>query len=380
MAGIYLHVPFCVKKCDYCDFISFPEKGMAKEYFASLWREIELCSKENRDREFNTVFFGGGTPSMLPPYYITQTMQCVRDSFNLTIDEATIECNPGTLDEEKLTAYKKAGFNRISIGVQSFDDRLLRSIGRIHTASEAEEAVSLARAAGFDNINIDLMYGLPNQTEEDYITSIERAAGLGVEHISAYSLILEEGTRLYDRVKSGEIYLPDEDAVYDMHRAGMERLSELGYTRYEISNYSKPGKQSLHNLNYWNVGEYLGIGLNSSSALMEDGRLVRFRNADSISEYIDEISKGVLPRRETERVSVEEEMFEWAMLGLRKIEGVDREAFMQRFCAEFADVFAQAVDTLEKMGWLERDERCIRLTDRGLDMQNSALMEFMDAK
>ena len=380
MAGIYLHVPFCVKKCDYCDFISFPEKGMAKGYFEALWQEIELCRAENRDREFNTVFFGGGTPSMLPPYYITQTMERIRDSFNLTIDEATIECNPGTLDEEKLTAYKKAGFNRISIGVQSFDDRLLCSIGRIHTSSEAEEAVSLARAAGFDNINIDIMYGLPNQTEEDYITSIERAAGLGVEHISAYSLILEEGTRLYDRVKSGEIYLPDEDAVYDMHRAGMERLSELGYTRYEISNYSKPGKQCLHNLNYWNVGEYLGIGLNSSSALMEDGGLVRFRNADVISQYIDEINKGSLPRREIEHISDEDEMFEWAMLGLRKIEGVDRKAFVKRFGTDFADVFSQAVDTLEKMGWLEQDERYIRLTDRGLDMQNSALMEFMDAK
>ena len=378
MAGIYLHVPFCVKKCDYCDFISFPEKGMAKEYFAALWREIELCRDENRDRQFNTVFFGGGTPSALPPYYIAQTMQRIRDSFNLTLEEATIECNPGTVDEEKLTAYKNAGFNRISLGVQSFEDRLLRGIGRIHTAKEAEETVLLARAAGFDNINIDLMYGLPNQTQDDYISSIEWAAELGVEHISAYSLILEEGTRLYDRVKNGETTLPDDDAVYDMHRAGMKRLEELGYTRYEISNYAKPGRHSLHNMNYWNVGEYLGLGLNSSSALVKDGKLVRYRNTETMNEYLGDIGNCTLPRRDEQVIDISEEMFEWAMLGLRKIEGVDRTAFIERFGTDFADVFSQAVNTLENMGWLTQDERHIRLTDRGLDMQNSALMEFMD--
>ncbi len=380
MAGIYLHIPFCVKKCDYCDFISFHENGMAKEYFAAIWREIKLCCAENRDRKFNTVFFGGGTPSMLPPYYIAQTMERIKDSFNLTIDEATIECNPGTVDSEKLTAYKNAGFNRMSLGVQSFGDVLLKGIGRIHTAGEAEEAVILARNAGFDNINVDLMYGLPSQTEEDYITSIESAAKLGVEHISAYSLILEEGTRLYDRVTNGEISLPDEDAVYDMHRAGMERLKALGYTRYEISNYAKPGRECLHNLNYWDVGEYLGLGLNSSSALIRDGKLTRFSNAQTMEEYISDIGKGVLPRRDVETIAPSEEMFEWAMLGLRKIEGVDRTAFIKRFGMDFADVFSRAVNALESMGWLLRDEGHIRLTDRGLDMQNSALMEFMECE
>lgn len=378
MAGIYLHVPFCVKKCDYCDFVSFPQNGMAKQYFAALWQEIELCRAENRDRQFNTVFFGGGTPSALPPYYIAQTMERIRDSFNVTLEEATIECNPGTVDDEKISVYRNAGFNRISLGVQTFDDRLLRGIGRIHTAQEAEEAVRLARGTGFDNINIDLMYGLPMQEERDYISSIERAAELGVQHISAYSLILEEGTRLYDRVQRGEVSLPDEDQVYDMHRAGMERLKELGYIRYEISNYAKPGKHSLHNMNYWNVGEYLGLGLNSSSALINNGGLIRFKNAEAMPEYIRDIGRGILPRRDIERIAPADEMFEWAMLGLRKIEGVDRAAFVKRFGADFADVFSQAVNTLENMGWLELDEEHVRLTDRGLDMQNSALMEFME--
>ena len=199
-----------------------------------------------------------------------------------------------------------------------------------------------------------------------------------LRHISAYSLILEEGTRLYDRVKNGETTLPDDDAVYDMHRAGMKRLKELGYTRYEISNYAKPGRHSLHNMNYWNVGEYLGLGLNSSSALIKDGKLTRFSNAQTMEEYLYDIGKDSLPRRDEQVIDVYEEMFEWAMLGLRKIEGVDRKAFVKRFGTDFAIVFSRAVNTLENMGWLTQDEGHIRLTDRGLDMQNSALMEFME--
>lgn len=378
MAGIYVHVPFCVKKCHYCDFVSFPENGMADNYFAALWKELELCAEQNRDKKFNTVFFGGGTPSALPPYYIAETMRRIKKAFDLSISEATIECNPGTVDAEKLQVYLRAGFNRISIGVQSFNDRLLNNIGRIHTSDEAEDAVLLARKAGFDNINIDLMYGLPDQSEADYVSSIEWAAKLDIEHISAYSLILEEGTRLYGMVQRGETCLPDDDAVYDMHRAGMKRLEGLGYIRYEISNYARQGKECLHNLNYWNVGEYLGLGLNSSSALMEGGRLKRFRSSENMEEYISDIEKGLLPHRECESISAAEEMFEWAMLGLRKIGGVDREAFMKRFGRDFADVFLRAVNTLEGMGWLEISQGRIRLTDRGLDMQNSALLEFMD--
>lgn len=380
MAGIYLHVPFCIKKCDYCDFVSFPSMEKAEEYFCALRREIELVREENRDRKFNTVFFGGGTPSALPPYYIGQITELIGKCFDISVDEATIECNPGTVDIEKLTAYRKAGFNRISIGVQSFDDGLLRGIGRIHTAKETEEAVRLARKAGFDNINVDLMYGLPGQTGEMYIQSIERAARLDVEHISAYSLILEEGTRLYDRVQRGETALPDDDTVYDMHRTGMEKLMSLGYRRYEISNYAKSGFECKHNLNYWNVGEYLGLGLNASSALKKDGKLLRFANSPVMSEYIADINNGVLPRRDIEEISTQEEMFEWAMLGLRKIEGVDRAAFYGRFGVDFETGFDKAVNRLKAMGWLETDERHIRLTRRGLDMQNSALMEFMEGE
>lgn len=378
MAGIYLHVPFCVKKCAYCDFVSFPEQSRADAYFQALYKEIAMAAAECGGKKFDTVFFGGGTPSAVPLEFICAAVERIRAEFDLEISEATIECNPGTVDMGKLAAYRKAGFNRISIGVQSFDDGLLRSIGRIHSAGQAEETVKLARFAGFENINIDLMYGLPGQSEKEYIDSIERGGLLGVDHISAYSLILEEDTPLYDWVNEGRIVLPDDDAVYDMHRAGMVRLESLGYNRYEISNYSRPGFQCRHNINYWDVGEYIGLGLNSSSALRsKSGELIRFKNCKSIDDYISEINCGRLPRENVESIGRENEMFEWIMLGLRKIEGVELGRFKAHFGADVCEVYRKAVSKLEKKGWLTVDQGFIRLTDRGLDMQNSALMEFM---
>ena len=378
MAGIYLHVPFCVKKCAYCDFVSFPEQIRAEAYFQALYKEIAMAAAECGGKKFDTVFFGGGTPSAVPLEFICAAVERISAEFDLEISEATIECNPGTVDMGKLAAYRKAGFNRISIGVQSFDDGLLRSIGRIHSARQAEETVKLARSVGFENMNIDLMYGLPGQSEKEYIDSIERGGLLGVDHISAYSLILEEGTPLYDWVNEGRIVLPDDDAVYDMHTAGMARLESLGYKRYEISNYARPGCQCRHNINYWDVGEYIGLGLNSSSALRsKSGELIRFKNCESIDNYISEINCGRLPRENVESIGRENEMFEWIMLGLRKIEGVELGRFKARFGADVCEVYREAVNKLENMGWLTVDQRFMRLTDRGLDMQNSALMEFM---
>ena len=328
MAGIYLHVPFCVKKCAYCDFVSFPEQGRADAYFQALYEEIAMAAAECGGKKFDTVFFGGGTPSAVPLEFICTAMERIRACFDLEISEATIECNPGTVDMDKLKAYRRAGFNRISIGVQSFDDGLLRSIGRIHSAAQAEEAVKLSRAAGFENINIDLMYGLPGQSERTYID--------------------------------------------------MARLESLGYKRYEISNYARPSYQCRHNINYWDVGEYIGLGLNSSSALRsKSGELIRFKNCESIDNYISEINCGRLPREDVESIGREDEMFEWIMLGLRKIEGVELGRFKARFGADVCEVYKEAVNKLENMGWLTVDQRFMRLTDRGLDMQNSALMEFM---
>ncbi len=378
MAGIYLHVPFCVKKCAYCDFVSFPGQGREQAYFQALYKETAMAAEECGGKKFDTVFFGGGTPSAAPPELICAAMERIRDVFDVELSEATIECNPGTVDMGKLEAYRSAGFNRISIGVQSFDDGLLKSVGRIHCAGQAEEAVRLSRAAGFENISIDLMYGLPGQKEGAYIDSIERGALLGADHISAYSLILEEGTPLYAWVKEGRVALPDDDAAYDMHRAGMERLESLGYERYEISNYARPGRRCRHNINYWEVGEYIGLGLNASSALRNDeGELIRFKNCEVMEDYISNIHNGRLPREGIQRIGREEEMFEWIMLGLRKIEGVERGRFKARFGADVCEAYGEAVRRLENMGWLAVDAGHVRLTDRGLDMQNSALMEFM---
>lgn len=378
MAGIYLHVPFCVKKCLYCDFVSFPDMSRAQDYFDALYEEISMAAAMCCGKKFDTVFFGGGTPSAVPPEFICGAMERITAAFELDIREATIECNPGTVSPEKLGAYRRAGFNRVSFGVQSFDGSLLRAIGRIHSPAEAEETVSAAREAGFSSVSVDLMYGLPNQSTEQYIRSIERAAALGVDHISAYSLILEEGTPLYDAVSEGTTSMPDEDETYEMHRAGMKRLEQLGYRRYEISNYAREGFECLHNLNYWNVGEYVGLGLNSSSAVMMDGALTRFKNCSDMEKYIIEIRSGKLPREETETEDRQEEMFEWMMLGLRKIEGVERSNFLRRFGIDACDAFPKAVQRLIEQHWLEVTERFIRLSDRGLDMQNAALLEFME--
>lgn len=378
MRGLYIHIPFCLKKCAYCDFVSFPGLDMAESYIAALIKEIELCGAEYKGTEFDTVFFGGGTPSALPPSFVEKVMVAIKQHFSLQLKEATIECNPGTVTEEKLAAYREAGFNRLSFGVQSFDEDILKGIGRIHTSKQAEECVEMARRAGFDNINLDLMYGLPNQTTEKYLESIEVAAELGVQHISAYSLILEEGTPLYLAVEEGITTLPDEDETYKMHRAGMERLEQLGYSRYEISNYAKPGYECQHNLVYWANGEYLGLGLNSHSAMRRDGKWLRFCNTSELKAYLAALSRDQLPVLETQDIPPKEEMFECIMLGLRTIKGVSLVEFEKRFGKDALNIYAVPVSKLEKLGYLAVDKGRMYLTDRGLDMQNTALMEFMD--
>jgi len=376
VAGIYVHIPFCLKKCAYCDFVSFPAPERGEEYVHALLREIELWAGAGLRRRYDTLFIGGGTPSILDEKYIASIMGRLNACLDLSIEEATIECNPGTLSLRKLEAYREAGFDRLSIGAQSFSAALLGGIGRIHGPEQIYEAVKAARSAGFENINLDLMYGLPGQTAEDYMYSIRAAAELGAAHISAYSLILEEGTPLFYRVAAGEVKLPDDDETYHMHRSGMALLEGLGYRRYEISNYARPGRQCRHNLNYWNCGEYLGLGVNASSAMEREGWR-RWRNHDALAGYIQAAEEGRLPIVEEEIISEEEQMFEWMMLGLRKLEGVDRAAFKRRFGRDAARVYAAPMDRLISMGYMELDERSIRLTDRGLDMQNAALLELM---
>ena len=287
MAGLYLHIPYCKSKCRYCDFVSFADCESMGEYCAALLKEMRLDAAALPKQAYDTVFFGGGTPSILPVGAVAMLMDALRASFEIMPDaEITIEANPGTLNGTKLREYRAAGINRLSMGLQSTNDALLGTIGRIHRYADFVQNYECARAAGFTNISADLMYGLPGQTVKDHLDAIETLYRLGLNHISAYSLIVEEGTPLYTDVTGGAESLPAEDDVYLMHRRGMEFLETLGYARYEISNYAKPGFASRHNLNYWENGVYLGLGLNSHSAMRINGSWMRFANTERLSDYI----------------------------------------------------------------------------------------------
>ncbi len=378
MAGIYLHIPFCVRKCAYCDFVSFAEGCVPEGYVEALLTELELVARGGGyPAAFDTVFFGGGTPSLLSGAQMKTILDALRVHFAIRADaEISMECNPGTVSPEKLAAYRAAGINRLSIGLQSTHDVLLNEIGRIHHFAQFLETHSSARAAGFDNINVDLMHGLPNQTLEQYLDSLKTVCDLGVQHISAYSLILEEHTPLYFRVEKGEVALPDEDLVADMQDAGIEYLEQRGYHRYEISNFAQDGFECRHNRNYWDNGEYLGFGI-AAHAAVRQGRWTRFANVDSLDEYYRLLARGKRPLAETIRLTQRDEMFECVMLGLRLVRGVDRARFFARFELDIAEAYPLAMEKLRKRGWVIETEQAIALNSKGLDLQNEALGFFM---
>lgn len=380
MPGIYLHIPFCVKKCSYCDFVSQEDTSCMEAYAAALQREIKLCSKAYPYRRYDTIFIGGGTPSVMPSALLCGIISNLKCSFDIAPSaEITMEANPGTVDGEKLSACRDAGVNRISFGVQSLDDDILKKIGRIHSRKESLAAISLARDIGFFNISADLMYGLPGQDTAAYLRAVEGVAAAGVTHISAYSLILEEGTPMHAAAKAGLVALPDEDEIWEMEKRGTDRLGELGYERYEISNYAKGGFYCAHNMNYWDNGEYLGLGLNSHSALRIAGAWTRWNNTKDLQNYMDCLQMGRLPVEERTQIGRNEEMFECVMLGLRKVKGISLEGFSARFGTDVQDAYAGAVKTLITKGWLAVQDGRMRLTAIGLDMQNQALLHFLDA-
>ena len=379
MAGLYLHIPYCKSKCRYCDFVSFADCESMGEYCAALLKEMRLDAAALPKQAYDTVFFGGGTPSILPAGAVAMLMDALHASFEIMPDaEITIEANPGTLNETKLREYRAAGINRLSMGLQSTNDALLETIGRIHRYADFVQNYECARAAGFTNISADLMYGLPGQTVKDHLDAIETLYRLGLNHISAYSLIVEEGTPLYTDVTGGAESLPAEDDVYLMHRRGMEFLETLGYARYEISNYAKPGFASRHNLNYWENGMYLGLGLNSHSAMRINGSWMRFANTERLSDYIVSCNQGIRPlASEPEVIPRAEEIFETVMLGLRKTDGILEAAFRLRFGKSIEDIYPEALKSLATRGWLVWDNGACSLTDEGLDFQNEALLAFL---
>ena len=374
--SVYLHVPFCAKKCDYCDFASFPGREADwGRYFDEIKAEIRHWSGEtdfgrlSEQYRIATVFVGGGTPTLVDAADLEGLIGACRSLAPFESDaEITVEGNPGTLTPRKLAACRRAGVNRLSLGAQSFDDGLLKSLGRIHTAAQIEAAVAMARDAGFDNINLDLMYALPGQDMARWRDTLDAAAGLGVEHISAYSLIVEEGTPMAARVASGAASVPDDDAVNAMQREAVSRLRAAGYARYEISNYAKPGRECRHNLTYWRRGDYLGLGCAAHSLLQER----RFRNPDGLEDYLSgqrRLDEASLTRRDARE--------ETLMLSTRTTKGLDLAAWARDFGAPFHRGREEALARLEAGGLIEAGGGFLRLTERGLEVQDAVVLELM---
>lgn len=382
MIGVYVHIPYCLRKCRYCDFCSIPIDETAGRYRSAVLKEIALSIDKYPGERVKSVFFGGGTPTILPADDLCAILDAIRNAFSVEPDaEISVECNPKTIGFDGLKKLRGAGFNRLSIGLQATQDRLLRRIGRVHTYEEFLSTFRAAKDAGFTNVNIDLMHGLPGQTQDDYLDAIRAVASLEPTHISAYSLILEEGTPLYNDVTHGHETLPDEDAVADMEDAGMDLLNALGYRRYEVSNFAKPGYECRHNLIYWHNELYLGLGAAAHSSMDEDGFRVRFSNESSIPAYLKKLDKGRLPRAERIITNTFEQMFESVMLGLRLVEGVDRKAFSDRYGCDVIETYKEAYDKNERYGfWDHSDPAYLRLTRTGMDHLDSVLRDFRERR
>ncbi|KNZ68827.1 oxygen-independent coproporphyrinogen III oxidase [Thermincola ferriacetica] len=375
--GLYIHVPFCVKKCNYCDFISYPyDAGLTASYVSALLKEIELYGQQlsGKDKELASVYIGGGTPSLLSVPQLEAVFGNLGRFFDYVPGaEVTVEANPGTLDREKLNNWKAFGCNRLSIGMQSMNDSLLRFLGRIHRADEAAHAFYLAREAGFDNINIDLIFGIPGQGMHDWSDTLRRVLELGPEHISAYGLKIEEGTPLARLQAEGQLPPGDEDLEVEMYFHTIDTLRAAGYEHYEISNFCRPGKASAHNLRYWANKEYLGLGPAAHSYLHG----VRFSNRPGLNEYCTALNDGLLPVAERNPVDRHGEISETIFLGLRLINGLNLKDFRQRFGQSIEELFPAALDKLERLGLVEKRDVFLRLTRKGLPLANEVFAEFV---
>ena len=378
--GLYAHIPYCVKKCAYCDFVSDANAATAEmeDYAAALRAEIlrEAPPLRACRGDVRTVYLGGGTPTALPAALLTQILNTIHDAAGEPL-ECTVEVNPGTVDEEYLVQLRAAGVSRLSLGVQSFDDRLLRVIGRIHTAEEARAAVRAARAAGFDNLSLDLMYALPTQTLADLKQSVNEALALAPEHISVYGLIVEEGTPFAAAEAAGRLALPDEDAAEEMYDYLMAELPARGYRRYEISNFARAGYESCHNLGYWQNVPYLGVGAAAHSYV--DG--VRWGNETDTRAYIRAIRAGASVRtpEDAERTAANA-MEEYAFLALRTAEGIDEADFQRTFGCAIDDVYSDVIVRYVEQKLLQRAGGHVFLTEAGMKLGNEVFAAFLQEK
>ncbi len=384
--SLYVHIPFCHAKCHYCDFNSYAGQLRWREpYVQALLGEIAWAGDLARgsgaagrpvDQSWpcRTIFFGGGTPSLLTAVQVAQIIAAARQAFAVqAAAEITLEANPGALEEEHLVALRAAGVNRLSLGAQSFDAGLLRWMGRIHGPEEIERAFYLARRAGFDNINLDFIFGLPDQRMEQWEATLDRALALSPDHLSLYALIVEEGTPLHRWVEQGRVCPADEDMTAEMYLLAQRRLAEAGYVQYEISNWARPGKACQHNLTYWRNLPYLGVGAGAHSSFA--GR--RFSTALPVREYIERVQRVGHAVVESEEIGPDLEMTETAMLALRLNTGLSETIFARRFGVSFEQVFGARLASVEAAGLVEREAGMVRLSEQGRLLGNEVFMRLL---
>ena len=368
--GLYVHIPYCIRKCNYCDFCSLPlgDGAVPDSYISRLIDEIRAYSKAEK-RVLTTIYFGGGTPSLLAPDKMRLIVSAIKESFAIADNaEITFEANPGTLSEEKALEYRRLGFNRVSMGLQSIHDNEMKKLGRIHDYEDFLKSYNLLRKAGFDNINVDLMYGIPDQTKESFALTLENIIALAPNHISCYGLIIEEGTPFYKMADT--LNVPELDDECDMYEIAARMLADNGYSHYEISNYARAGFESRHNLIYWNSDDYIGVGAAAHSCL--DG--IRRSNTEDVSEYVS--SHGILPKEE-HSPDEDEAAYTYAMLKLRLKSGFSLSEYRERFGRSFLDGRESAIANMEKNGLLKLENDRIFLTERGFYVSNGILVEIL---
>lgn len=372
--SLYIHIPFCAQKCLYCDFPSFARKDhLRKAYIEALNKEIISLREKYNNLEINTIFIGGGTPSVLE----ADELECLLKEvakLNMAKDiEYSMECNPGNLTEEKLEVMKKYGVNRISMGLQAKQDNLLKGLGRIHNYKTFKENFLLAKKVGFNNINVDLMFGLPNQRLNEWEETLREIISLEPAHISAYSLIIEEGTAFYNLYENDKLKLPTEEEERKMYHLAKKILEENGFNQYEISNYAKEGKECRHNLAYWNMDNWIGVG--SAAASYINGK--RIKNISSVEEYINSINEKGEAVEEIINNSKNDNMEEFMFMGLRKINGIDENEFKKRFSMNINDVYGEILNKYIDEGLLIRESGRIFLSEKGIEISNIIMADFL---
>ncbi|MCX7884018.1 MAG: radical SAM family heme chaperone HemW [Caloramator sp.] len=363
--SLYVHIPFCIKKCLYCDFNSYVRLDIQDDYIKALLEEIERINQS----KFKTIFIGGGTPTILS---ISNLKKLLSELKKFNADEFTVETNPGTLDDEKAKILKEYGVNRVSIGLQAWQNNLLETLGRIHKLEDFLKSYDILNKIGFKNINIDLMFGIPNQSMTDWIQTIENVLKLEPNHLSCYSLIIEEGTPFYEMYEKNQLKLTYDDVEREMYYYAVEELSKKGINRYEISNFAKKGYECSHNITYWMDEEYIGVGAGAHSYIKNK----RYSNYKNIEKYIEGIySRSVIEKSEV--IEIYDEMSEFMFMGLRMTKGIEKERFLKRFNKDVYDVYGDKINVLKQKNLIIDDGKNIMLTNKGIDISNQVFINFL---